>query len=85
MIGVQRSQAGRGLSRPLLEYVHRLASDDPDSTGVTLNTEDPRNRTLYEHFGYRPLGHIVVAHNLETWGYFRSAAGPKSSGTLAQS
>jgi hypothetical protein len=38
---------------------------------VTLNTEDPNNLKLYEHFGYEILGHVQVSEALETWGLFR--------------
>lgn len=71
MIGIRRTHAGRGLSRPLLEAAHRLTRDDPAATGVTLNTENPANVSYYEHFGYRVLGHATVAPGFETWAFFR--------------
>ncbi len=71
MIGVRRALMGRGLARPLLAAVHQLAESDPDSAGVTLTTEHPPNLRLYEHFGYRILGHARGAPGLETWGLFR--------------
>lgn len=71
MIGVRPDRQGRGLSRPLLEAVHRLAHDDPGSAGVTLTTETPANLSLYDHFGYRRIGHARVDEGLETWGFFR--------------
>lgn len=75
MIGVKRSHAGRGLARPLLEAVHAVADGDPGSAGVTLTTETPANLSLYEHFGYRRIGHERVAEGLETWGFFRPSPG----------
>lgn len=71
MIGVRRSHAGRGLGRLLLKTVHDLSARDPDSAGVTLTTEDPRNVPLYEHFGYRVVGRATVEDAVETWGFFR--------------
>jgi len=71
MIGVRRSHAGRGLGRELLDAVHDLSRADPASCGVTLSTEDPQNLALYEHFGYRLLGHARVSDDLETWAIFR--------------
>jgi GNAT superfamily N-acetyltransferase len=71
MIGVIRSHAGRGLARPLLEAVHDMSARDPQSTGVSLSTELERNVSLYEHFGYRRLGHVRVGEGLESWGFFR--------------
>lgn len=73
MIGVRPALAGRGHARPLLDEVHRMADADPGSCGVTLSTESPRNVGLYEHVGYRLLGHARVAAELETWSFFRPA------------
>jgi GNAT superfamily N-acetyltransferase len=72
MIGVRRSHAGRGLARQLLDAVHNLSQTDSFSCGATLSTESPRNLALYEHFGYRLLGHARVADDLQTWGFFRA-------------
>ena len=74
MLGVRRSHAGRGLARPLLEAVHALADADPNSTGVTLSTEDPKNVPLYEHFGYVVQGHVAVGDGLESWVFCRRKA-----------
>jgi GNAT superfamily N-acetyltransferase len=74
MIGVRRAYQRRGLSRPLLDAVARLADADPASAGVTLTTEHPPNVQLYEHFGYRVIGHARVAPALETWGLFLERA-----------
>lgn len=75
MIGVRRSHAGRGLARKLLEAVHRLADADAGSAGVSLTTETEQNLRLYEHFGYRRVGHAVVGDGLETWAFHRQADG----------
>lgn len=74
MIGVRPSHAGRGLARPLLDAVHALAESDPASEGVSLSTETPANVGLYEHFGYRLLGHARVTDALEAWAMFRPSA-----------
>jgi GNAT superfamily N-acetyltransferase len=71
MIGVRRSHAGCGLGRVLLEAVHTLSSSDPESSGVSLSTEDSRNLPLYQKFGYRLLGHSRVSDTLESWSFFR--------------
>ena len=39
MIGLRRRVRGKGLGGSLLEYVHRLPREDPESEGVTLSTE----------------------------------------------
>jgi len=81
MIGVRHSHHGTGLGRLLLDHVHGIAEADPGSTGVSLSTELPKNVGLYEHFGYRVLGHDRVADELETWVCFR----PRATGSLAAS
>ena len=71
IIGVRRTHQGLGLGRELLGAVQKLAAADPQSTGVSLTTELPANVKLYEHFGYRVVGHKRVGPGLETWGMFR--------------
>jgi len=71
MVGVRRDAQGKGLGRLLIEHVHRLSREDPESRGVTLSTEDARNVPLYERLGYRIVGHAKVAPELETWCFFR--------------
>jgi ribosomal protein S18 acetylase RimI-like enzyme len=72
MIGVRHSHMGRGLARCLLDEVHAMSRKDPISCGVSLTTEVPSNVPLYEHFGYRVLGHVPITSDLETWAFFRS-------------
>lgn len=76
MIGVRRSHVGRGLGRKLLEAVHQMTDADDASAGVSLSTESAHNLPLYEHFGYRQLGHAVVGPGLETWAFFRPGHSP---------
>ena len=71
MIGVRRTHQGLGLGRELLAAVQKVATDDAESTGVSLTTELADNVRLYEHFGYRVVGHKRVAPGFETWGMFR--------------
>ena len=75
MIGVRRSHGGRGVGRTLLEAVHGLAEQDPDSGGVTLTTEDARNLSLYQKFGYRLLGRSAVDQSLDSWSFYRPRTG----------
>jgi ribosomal protein S18 acetylase RimI-like enzyme len=74
MIGVRRSHQGRGLARKLLDAVHSLSAADDHSSGVSLNTETPQNVPLYQHFGYRLVGHAKVGDELETWAFYRPDA-----------
>jgi ribosomal protein S18 acetylase RimI-like enzyme len=71
MIGVRPAARGTGLARRLLDRVHGISREHPESAGVTLTTESESNVGLYEHFGYTVIGHAQVAAGLETWGMFR--------------
>jgi len=71
MLGVRHSRAGQGIGRILLDEVHRISNDHPDSTGVSLSTEDPKNVLLYQHCGYELRHHERVSEDLETWILFR--------------
>jgi len=71
MIGVRGAFAGRGAARLLLDALHATVEADPKCEGVNLTTENPRNVTLYQHFGYRIAAHTVVEADLQTWGFFR--------------
>lgn len=73
MIGVRRAQQHRGMARMLLEAVHTIVGDDPQSGGVSLTTERAENLPFYERFGYKVVGHTRVDADLETWGLFREA------------
>ena len=74
MIGVPPEHQGRGLARLLLDAVHAMSAQDPDSCGVVLMTETQKNVPLYEHFGYRVLGSGKV-EELTTWIMFRRDTG----------
>ena len=71
MIGARRRATGRGHARLILDHLHALSADHPESLGVSLATELPRNLSLYEHFGYQIVSHERVSPDLETWGLFR--------------
>lgn len=71
MIGVRRSWQGKGISRLLIEQVHERSRRDPGSAGVSLTTENPRNVSLYRHYGYDLVGESVVGPGLTTWGFYR--------------
>lgn len=71
MLGTLRAHAGRGHGHRLMERVQELSKNTPGSLGVTLSTEDPKNVPLYEHCGYRVIGHARVGDALETWLLFR--------------
>lgn len=71
MLGVPPRFQGRGLGRLLLERVHTLSREHPDSRGISLTTESAANVPFYQHLGYRLLGHGRIGPGLESWGFFR--------------
>jgi GNAT superfamily N-acetyltransferase len=71
MLAVPPRFQGRGLGRALLDRVHAMSGEHPDSRGVTLTTESPANVGFYQHLGYHIVGHGRIAPGLETWGFFR--------------
>ena len=76
MIGVVREAQGQGHARTLLEAVHAMSRADPESSGVSLTTETPKNLPFYEHFGYRVLGRGETPDGgLVTWTLFRADEG----------
>lgn len=49
-----------------------MSRADPESAGVSLTTETPRNLPFYEHFGYRILGQGETPDGkLRSWTLFR--------------
>ena len=77
MLGVPPRHQGRGLGRRLLERVHALSREHPDSTGVSLTTESAGNVSFYERAGYQVVGHGRMEPGIESWGFFR----PDRTGT----
>jgi GNAT superfamily N-acetyltransferase len=70
MIGVLPAHQGQGFARLLLEHVHQASDNNPQASGVCLNTETPKNVPLYRLFGYEVIGEEDVGP-LHTWAMFR--------------
>lgn len=75
MLGVRPRAQGRGLGRALLEDLHEVSRRHPASTGAGLDTSNPGNVALYEHFGYEALTHLEVS-GVEAWCMFRPNEAP---------
>ena len=70
MIGVAAEAQGSGHGRHLIEKFHEMSDKDAESTGVWLDTENPKNVSWYASFGYQvraqsQLGDVTI------WGMFR--------------
>ena len=79
MLGVPPVYQGRGLARRLLERVHEMSREHPESTGVSLTTESAGNVAFYERLGYKIVGPGVIRPGLESWGFFRLDRGDQVS------
>ncbi|MBW1911604.1 MAG: GNAT family N-acetyltransferase [Deltaproteobacteria bacterium] len=55
MIGIDSKQQGHGYGGELIKVLHGMSEDDPFSTGVWLDTENPRNVPWYQKYGYQNL------------------------------
>lgn len=73
-IGVDPASQGHGHGGVLLRAIHERSEADPASAGVALDTQNPRNVTLYERFGYRVTREEDVGP-LHSWCMFRPNAG----------
>lgn len=60
-MGVDPKMQGQGFGRKTLEYIHCLIDQDPLSTGIGLDTENPENVTFYKKFGYQ----LVAQKNIQ--------------------
>jgi ribosomal protein S18 acetylase RimI-like enzyme len=47
MIGVRPDAQRRGIARQLIDAVKERARSDPESTGITLNTESESNLPFF--------------------------------------
>ncbi len=70
LLGVRKSEAGKGVGRVLLDAVHLCSQSDPRSSGVSLTTETPENVALYEHVGYQAQGRVKLDW-VTSWTLFR--------------
>ncbi len=70
LLGVRRSEIGKGVGRVLLDAVHLRSKADPESTGVSLTTETLDNVALYEHVGYQVQGRVGIDW-VTSWTLFR--------------
>jgi ribosomal protein S18 acetylase RimI-like enzyme len=68
---VRPGAQGRGVGRRLIDAVKELARSDPDSAGVTLNTESSDNLLFYERMGFR-RGAEADFGPLHTWSFYWS-------------
>lgn len=70
MIGVDPEHQGKGCGGRLLDIVNEMSDNHPESAGVWLDTENPRNVPYYQRFGYEIKAHSTL-DGIDVWGMFR--------------
>ncbi|MGB7873389.1 MAG: GNAT family N-acetyltransferase [Anaerolineales bacterium] len=70
MIGVDPEYQGQGCGGQLLNAVNEMSESHPESMGVWLDTENPRNVPYYQRFGYEIKEHSML-DEIDVWGMFR--------------
>lgn len=60
-LGVSPEFVGKKIGKKMLDTILRIVDEDSTSTGIGLDTENPDNIALYEHFGYR----LIATENLD--------------------
>ena len=66
VLGVDPTAQGRGYGRRLLNAIQDYSETYTDSIGVFLDTENPRNVTLYEHCGFEKVAQHTIG-SLNIW------------------
>lgn len=69
-IGVSPEAKGQGIGKDLLTQIHAIVDQDPDTSGIGLDTENHENLPLYQHFGYT-LTSTSNLDNLTIYSMFR--------------
>jgi len=59
-IGVAPESIGIGIGKKMLNTLHEIVDSDSSSIGIALDTENPNNIALYEHFGYTLTGTVKL-------------------------
>lgn len=70
-LGVHPNFQKQGYARILLDTLHALSEAHPCSTGVYLETANPQNVNLYQHFGYHITAQVNIK-GVETFSLFRA-------------
>jgi ribosomal protein S18 acetylase RimI-like enzyme len=70
MIGIDPHQQGHGYGGMLLQVLHKMSEAHPTSTGIWLDTENPRNLPWYQRFGYQ-IRALTQLGDVQIWGMFR--------------
>lgn len=68
---------GKGYGRQLLDHVAQIAQETPNITGVWLDSPNPVNVPMYEHFGYEKQHDVEISATVGTTTMFRPQPGTR--------
>ena len=71
ILGVLPKNQGRGIGKALLQTIHKMFEESPQSCGVALDTENESNVDLYRRFSYS-VSATNNLDNLKVWSMFRA-------------
>jgi ribosomal protein S18 acetylase RimI-like enzyme len=69
LLAVHPNSQGKGLAGKLLRPI--LKNCDEMNVGVYLETMNPKNVPMYEHFGFKVMEELFVQNGLSVWALFR--------------
>lgn len=70
-LAVHPDAQGRGYGRQLLDHVAKIAQETPEVSGIWLDSPNPKNVTMYEHFGYEATNDVTISGDVGTTVMFR--------------
>ena len=71
MIGILSTAQGQGLGRKLMQHAIQQCNQDPNSSGIALDTENETNIAIYKKWNFA-LKQQVDVSNIVAYCMFRS-------------
>ena len=61
MIGVSPEKQGQGIGKMVINTLHKMVIDDPEVSGIGLDTENLSNVLYYERLGFSLIQEVKVS------------------------
>lgn len=62
MIGVSPEKQGQGIGEMVINNIHKMVIDNPESSIICLDTENFRNVSYYERVGYSLIHEVKISN-----------------------
>ena len=69
LLAVYPNSQGKGLAGKLLRPI--LKKSDKMNVGVYIETANPKNLPIYEHFGFQVMEELQIQNGLRVWALYR--------------